>query len=362
MQAFFIIQVYYLIMIQRQLAVSKNERDELKPFDGPVSVIVCARNEAKNLAENLPYLFSQKGINFEVVVVNDCSHDNSHDVLRELKKEFPTLKIVEKEEHPRFKTGKKFAVTLGIKAAAHEILVFTDADCRPGSDEWLQAMCQHYTNPKTELVLGYSPYTKYKGLLSLLICYETFQTALNYFSFAMNGMPYMGVGRNMSYKKELFFRNEGFATHMHIPSGDDDLFVNQNATPINTALEFSQQSHVISEPKRTWKEYWNQKLRHLGAGKAYKKKHQQQLTLLNGSAIGFYVFAIVCLILKVEPVYVGILFALRLTVQLITNFKSLQKLSYANLAKWVVILDPLYYLMMLALTVRGLFRKRIRWK
>lgn len=361
LQVFFIIQLYYLIVVQLKLG-SYKVTDNSGKCEYPISVIICARNEAANLEKNLPFIFNQKNIDFEVIVVNDCSVDHSDEVLREFQRIHKNLKVVVKEEHPRFKTGKKFAATLGIKAAENEIVVFTDADCRPDSDNWLANICSNYSNKDTEIVLGYSPYEKKRGLLNLLIRYETFQTAINYFSFALHGMPYMGVGRNLSYKKSLFFKGKGFASHMHIPSGDDDLFVNQNANSINTAIEIRPDSHTWSEPKLTWASYWLQKTRHLGAGKEYKKEHKLQLSMQAVSAIGFYVLLAVCLSLKIEIVFVGVLFVLRLLVQSLVFYKSLLKLRNKDLVGWIIIIDPIYYLYLSALSIRGLFKKNIIWK
>jgi biofilm PGA synthesis N-glycosyltransferase PgaC len=361
LQVFFIIQIYYLWAVQRKFTKYQINNPS---FDVkfPVSVIICARNEAENLQKNLPFIFNQKNIEFEVIVVNDCSMDNSDEVLRELQKTYPTLKVVTKEEHPRFKTGKKFAATLGIKAASHEILIFTDADCVPASEYWLAGIASNYLDPETEIVLGYSPYEKRKGFLNLLIRYETFQTALNYFSFSIYGMTYMGVGRNLSYKKSLFFKGKGFASHMHIPSGDDDLFVNQNANSINTSIEIRPETHVLSEPKLTWSSYWNQKIRHIGAGKEYKSSHKKNLVLQGASAWGFYLILIICLFLKIELIYIGVLFLLRFVIQNYVLYSSMVKLRCKDLFGWILILDLFYYIYLSVLTIRGLFRKKIIWK
>ncbi|WP_353138737.1 glycosyltransferase [Pseudopedobacter sp.] len=358
---FFLIQLYYLIVVQRKLNIYNSDQENIS-YDFKVSVVICARNESKNLQENLPLIFQQKGIDFEVVVVNDCSFDNSDEILRDFKEQYANLKVVTKEEHVLYKTGKKFALTLGIKAASNEILVFTDADCKPCSDEWLVMMCSAYRKPQAEIVLGYSPYEKKKGLLNMLIRYETFQTALNYFSFALNGMPYMGVGRNLSYKKALFFKNKGFASHMHIPSGDDDLFVNQTANVINTFIEIRPESHVISEPKDTWKGYWNQKLRHFGAGKAYKKTHQFQLTLQGVSAIGFYVFIVTCLALQIYWPYILGVFFIRFLVQILIYSKSLTILRCKDLIWSLLFLDLFYQMFLMIISFRRIFRKKIAWK
>ena len=361
LQVAFIIQLYYLWIVQHKF-IAYTIPEVVNSSNQKVSVIICARNEAQNLKKNLPLIFQQKGLDFEVVVVNDCSSDQSDEVLRVLQAQYPNLKVVVKEEHPRFKTGKKFAATLGIKAASNEILVFTDADCKPASDYWLVNISQHYDKLQTEIVLGFSPYEKKSGFLNKLIRYETFQTALNYFSFSLSGDAYMGVGRNLSYKKSLFFRGKGFAAHMHIPSGDDDLFVNQNATATNTTIEIRPETHMLSEPKLTWKAYWNQKMRHLGAGKFYKTSHQKKLSIQAISAIAFYILLIACYALQIEVVLICVLLFLRLLAQIFIFYKAMLRLQSKDLIYWVLILDLFYYIYLSILSIRGLFRKKIVWK
>lgn len=361
LQVAFIIQLYYLWVVQHKF-IAYTIPEVVKSSNQQVSVIICARNEAQNLKKNLPLILQQKGLDYEVVVVNDCSSDKSDEVLRALQAQYQNLKVVVKEEHPRFKTGKKFAATLGIKAASNEILVFTDADCKPTSDYWLVNVCEHYNNPQTEIVLGFSPYERKSGFLNKLIRYETFQTALNYFSFSLSGDAYMGVGRNLSYKKSLFFKGKGFAAHMHIPSGDDDLFVNQNATATNTVIEIRPETHLLSEPKLTWKAYWNQKIRHLGAGKFYKASHKRNLSIQALSAISFYILLIACYILHIEPIIITVLLFLRLLAQIFIFYKSMLRLQSKDLIYWVLILDLFYYIYLSILSIRGLFRKKIVWK
>lgn len=354
--------MYYLLVIQKKFDSYKPISAQLSTIEFPVSVIICGRNEAQNLKKNLFSVLEQDYPDFEVIVVNDCSSDESEDILREFESKYQNLKVVKIEEHPRYKTAKKFAVTLGIKAATHEILIFTDADCKPDSKQWLSSIAANYDDSQTEIVLAYSPYTKKGGFLNKLIRYETFQTALNYFSFALNGMPYMGVGRNLSYKKSLFFKGKGFAAHMHIPSGDDDLFVNQNATIENVALEIRPESHTWSEPKISWATYWKQKLRHFGAGKEYKRPHKFNLSLQFASAIGFYIFMVVCLVLKIEPIVVLIIFTLRLIAQFFVFYKPMNALQTKDLLAWFIIIDPFYYIYLIAVITTGFFKKKAVWK
>lgn len=361
-QGCFIVQLYYLLVIQKKIDAYKPINVDFSAINFPVSVIICARNEAKNLKEFLPFVLNQNYPDFEVVVVNDCSFDNSEDILRIFQGKYPNLKVVKISEHPRFKTSKKFALALGIKAAKNEILILTDADCKPYSENWVALMASNYANPATEIVLGYSPYVSKKGFLNKLISYETFQTAINYCSFTLNGMPYMGVGRNLSYKKSLFFKGKGFAAHMQIPSGDDDLFVNQHANAKNTEIELRPESHVWSEPKLTWASYWNQKIRHTGAGKFYKKSHRISLTLQAMSAILFFVLFVVCLGIGLQWQVLCGIFVARLLAQIYTYFKSMELLGVKRLRWLIILLDPFYYFYLSLLVFVCFFKKKITWK
>lgn len=357
----FCIQLYYPLFVHSRLRNYKLQDDEKESELHPVSIIICARNEEKNLKENLSFVLEQDYPDFEVVVVNDCSSDESEWVLKEYSEKYSRLKIVTLKEHDIYKHGKKFAVTIGIKAARHECLLFTDADCRPASPKWLDRMQRHFSE-KTAIVLGYSPYTKSGGFLNRLIRTETFFTALNYLSYALKGDPYMGVGRNMAYKKSLFFRNKGFASHMHIPSGDDDLFVNQNADRSNTAIEIHPDSHVWSEPEKRLSSYNKQKIRHFGAGKEYKKRHQRMLSIQAGSAVLFYILLAVLCGMKAFLWFVLAAYLLRLIVQFIIYYPVFKKLNSPDLVFWFPAFDIIYYFYILAINVIRLFNRKVTWK
>ncbi len=360
-QVCFLIQLYYAIKVHKLLSVYKKDDDESSAINA-ASVIICARNEEKNLILNLPFILEQDYPNFEVVLVNDCSIDDSEHLLRELSQKYKHLKVVSINEHERFKHGKKFAVALGIKAAANEFLVFTDADCRPNSNQWLRRM-QANLQDSTDIVLGFSPYKSLPGFVNRLIQFETFFTALNYLSFALAGKPYMGVGRNMAYKKSLFFKGKGFASHIHLLSGDDDLFVNQHATKANTVIEIHPDTHVWSEPEITLKSYVKQKTRHFSAGKFYKKEHRNMLGLQAGSAILFYITLISLLFLNLVPWWIlALTYLVRLANQFIIYHSIFKKLTYQRLIWWLPVFDFIYYSYIVVLSSITLFKKTIRWK
>lgn len=283
--------IYYLGIFSK---VPTYKRPQIRRKDIGISVVICARNEAENLQKNLPHFLNQDYPEFEIVVVNDCSTDNSDEILMNLKVEYPALKYTTIHADRKFTHGKKLAVTVGIKAAKHEHLLFSDADCYPVSKNWIKLMSSHFSK-ETELVLGIGKYERKKGLLNIIVRYETLFTAMQYIAFALRGKAFMGVGRNMGYKKELFFKHKGFASHLNVLSGDDDLFVNEASTKSNTRIELSKESFTMSEPANTLGQWFKQKKRHLSTGKYYNNSSKFMLGAEYLSRMLFYISAIALL-------------------------------------------------------------------
>lgn len=202
----------------------------------PVSVVVCARDAYEHLTELIPLLLNQDYPQFELVIVNDCSDDDTEEYLKDLERREPRVKPVQLRQHLNFFNGKKFPLSMGIKSASHDLLVLTDADCRPTSNQWLRSVVNNYDRG-TEVVLGYSRYLRKGGLLNLLMRFDAMQNAMLYLSSALAGKPYMGVGQNLSYRQRLFFKNKGFIEHYTTEAGDDDVFISQVATKRNTRVQ-----------------------------------------------------------------------------------------------------------------------------
>ena len=262
------IQLFYYLFFYLRIVQKPHTTPTHTP---PVSVIICARNEEENLKQYLPSILNQNYPQYEVIVVNDASEDNSAWVLDAFAKQYSHLKISTIKKDEKFNHSKKLAVTIGIKAASYEYLLFTDADCEACSSDWIKQMVQSY-KPDTEIVLGYGGYIKTKGLLNKLIRFDSLFIAMQYMGFAKAGIPYMGVGRNLSYKKTLFFNNKGFANHASLQSGDDDLFVNETANKQNT--EINTTAHTRSKAKKSFALWLIQKKRHQTTFHRYKKHHQ----------------------------------------------------------------------------------------
>lgn len=349
---------YYLFIFSRFSSFKSSKKGNLNT---PISVLICARNESENLQQFLPKIISQQYQNFEIVLINDRSYDDTFEVMESFKEKYPLkIKIVNVAET---KSGgsKKYALSLGIKAATHEYLLFTDADCFPNSDNWISEMSQQFTANKS-IVLGYGAYRAIKNSwLNKLIRFETLMTALQYVSYANIGLPYMGVGRNLAYTKSLFFDNNGFANHLHLKSGDDDLFVNQNATKENCAISLHPDSFTISEPKITFKDWVNQKRRHVSTAKQYKPIHQFLLGLYYSSQLLFWALATLLLAFGFQWEIVLGLFLIRISIQYVIISSTSKKLNEKGLLLWAPFLEIFLVLTQLFIFIKNLVSKPTHW-
>ena len=355
-----IIQLIYYWSIYGKVAFFR-QKNEFVRSDQGVSVIVCARDEYHNLKENLPLLLAQDYSQFEVVVVNHGSEDETNYQLRDLAEVHKNLKIVNVPQDLNFFTGKKFPLSIGIKSASYEILLFTDADCVPASNQWLRRMAANFTEG-TEIVLGYGAYSKSKSLLNLLIRFDTTRIAMNYLGFARAGMPYMGVGRNMAYRKSLFYRQNGFISHYRIQSGDDDLFINKAATGRNTRIEIQADALTISKPKTSLDQWIRQKRRHLQTGSYYKPVHKFVLGLFAFTQTLYWALAITLLVLWYQPYVVLGILGLRLFTQLLVTGKVMKKLSETGFLLLVPFFELFLMIISPILALANLFNKPVKWR
>lgn len=343
------IQLFYYVFFFLRLALYKKPSKQYS-VEHPLSVVICARDEAHNLVNNLPGVLVQDyNTTHEIILVNDNSEDESKYLLDEFKKSFKNLNVVSLTQEAKMISGKKFPLSIGIKSAKNEILLLTDADCVPASEHWMRNMQDGY-HDGIEIVLGYGAYRKRKGLLNKLIRFETFHTALQYFSYALAGIPYMGVGRNLSYKKEVFLRNKGFSSINQIPSGDDDLFINQVATSKNTAIVIDPAAHTISEPKTSFSGWMNQKYRHYTTTKYYKKKHSFLLGLYAAAQFLTYPLLITALLCSNQYILIASLWGARFIVQGTILRSTMKKLNELDLWPWFLFFDiwtMFYYLITL---------------
>ena len=330
-----------------------------------VSVVVCARNEHINLQDYLHTLLTQDYPCYEVIVVNDGSEDDTQIILERYANQCKHLYTTFVPHEARVISSKKLALTIGIKAANYDYILLTDADCRPSSSLWIREMMQGFAeNEQTEVVLGYGAYFEKKTLLSSLISYDTLFISLQYLGMAAAGHPYMGVGRNLAYKRDTFFRNDGFRGMLGERAGDDDLFVNKVTDKRNTAVVCSRDSITWSAPKTTWQEWLHQKRRHLSVSSHYRSSSKMRIGVEPLTRGLFYALLIATCIFggayAIGLAYV--LWWLRLVLQLCVINTSAHRLGTRLFGIEIVAYDIILPLISLWMLLTKRFQKRrIYW-
>ena len=291
--AFVLIQLFYYLFVFTRLAFYGKSTNYGNEAPG-VTVLVCAWNEKENLTELLPLLDAQEYPEFEVILLDDRSDDGSEDFMRENIHSWKNIRYIRINDEFDHVTPKKYALTVGMKQAKFPVALMTDADCRPNSLHWITAMTSQI-NEEKNIVIGFSPYEKESGLLNWFIRCETFYAAVQYLSFSLSGLTYMGVGRNIMYKTQVFFANKGFYRHRHIMGGDDDIFLNEVSTSSNTAISIEPESFVYSKPKSTWSGWLRQKRRHLAVSQFYRKRNKIMLGVLSASHVAVWLLGLLTL-------------------------------------------------------------------
>jgi glycosyltransferase involved in cell wall biosynthesis len=328
----------------------------------PVSVIVCAKNEEQNLTELIPLLIAQHHPDFEIILINDASVDDTRFVIEGFVAQYPNISMVDVVNNENFWANKKYALTLGIKKAKNEHFVFIDADCRPASDNWLSLISAPLKST-TSIVLGYAGYGKVdNSALNALIRFETALAAMQYLGYALRGNPYMGVGRNLAYTSKQFYDNSGFISHMRVMGGDDDLFVNEAATAHNTAVVVNPESFTISIPKKTWTEWWTQKKRHVSTAKLYKIKHRLALGTFFLSQFLFLIVAILGFILGLQWIAILALVVLRYVIVIIIVGRGLSRFRESELIPFIPLLELFLIFYQLTLFFSNTNSQPKRWK
>lgn len=353
------IQIIYYLAFTTFLFTDKKQKKKLVK-EIPISVIICAKNEAENLQKFLPYIIEQNYSDFEIVLINDASSDETLEIMEAFQSQNSNIKIINVENIEAFWGNKKYALTLGIKAAKNEHLLFTDADCKPISKNWIAEMSKNFSQEKS-IILGYGKYKKEKFLVNLFVRFETLLTAIQYFSYAKLGSPYMAVGRNLAYKKEEFFNVKGFINHMHIRSGDDDLFIKDAANKENTIICTSKNSFTISKAPKSFKEWFRQKRRHISTANHYKLQHKFFLALFFISKVLFFVLATALFFFYPWEIILSIVLGYYLIQFLVIGF-SAKKLKEPQIIFLLPFLEIGLLLFQFSIFITNLISKPNHWK
>lgn len=322
--------------------------DELEP----ISVVVCARDSYEQLTELIPALLGQDYPQFEVVVVNDCSEDETEEYLKDLERRESRIKPVQLRQHLNFFNGKKFPLSMGIKSASYDLMVLTDADCMPTSDQWLRSMVSGY-GYDTEVVVSHSRYRNTGGLLNLMIRFEAVQNATMYLSAALAGKPYRGVGKNLSYRQRLFFRNKGFTSHYAMAAGDDDVFISQTANKRNTKVVIDPENTIESNPPQSFGSWVRSRCNKYATIAMLKANARSFAALHYWSQFLFYGCLIAMLVMKPafafasgNPLFyylaLAVLFLLRFITQLVIYRGVCRRLGEPRLLPGLILWDLVF--------------------
>jgi len=345
--------VYHWGFFSKVAFYKRNARPKLNEELEPVSIVLCARDAYEYLTELIPLLLNQDYPDYEIVVVNDCSDDETEEYLKDLERNEPKIKPVQLKQHLNFFNGKKFPLSMGIKSAKNDLIILTECNCKPVNDQWLRSVVNRYNN-RTEIVIGYSPYVQKKSALNRLMRFDALQNGLLYLSAALNRNPYMGIGSNLSYRKELFYRNQGFISHYKTSVGDDDLFISQVANKKNTEVLIDAEDAILTTPTNSFRLWMRQKSRRYSTVSKYNTGARLMLSLFYISQFLFYGSFIALLALCTQPAftitngavfYIPILvffFLLRFGTQLFIYHKTSKRLGEKGLLPGLIAYDFLF--------------------
>ncbi|RYD75736.1 MAG: glycosyltransferase, partial [Sphingobacteriales bacterium] len=352
-----LLQIAYYIGLFGKFSFSKPKAANPKKI--PVSVIVCAKNEAERMRHLVPLLINQNYPDFELVLIDDASSDETLDIFEAFEKEHANIRLVKVENNEAFWGNKKFALTLGIKAAKKEYLLFTDADCYPATADWIAQMSSQFTLSKT-IILGYSAYEKIKkSFLNKIIRFDAMLAAIQYFSWAKAGRPFSGEGRNLAYKKEEFFKVNGYIDHMNIRTGEDALFLNQAATKKNTAICFTPESFTVCEPATSFKEWFGKKRKDVFTASFFRTADKFQLRLFYFSQLAFLLLWISLLALQFNWMLIVPIIVLRYIISWITLGYSAAKLGEKDVMYWYPVIEIILIFTQLNVFFTNLFSKPV---
>lgn len=355
-----VVQLFYYLGIYSRFAFAKPQAATPKRI--PISVIVCAKNEADHVKQFVPLLAQQDYPDFEIVLIDDASSDETLDLFEDFEKQYSNIRLVKVANNEAFWGNKKFALTLGIKAARKEYLLFTDSDCYPVSKDWITQMSSQFTMNKT-IILGYGAYEKIKNsFLNKIIRFDNVLHATQYFSWAKSGMPYTGEGRNLAYKKEEFFKVNGYINHMNVRSGEDALFINEAARKKNTTICYTPESFTLCEPKKTFKDWYMQKRRQAFTASFFKTSHKFWMRLFNLSQLLFIILAVALAILQYNWMLLVPVIVFRYIITWTTMGYSAAKLKEKDTVYWYPIIEIILIFTKLNVVFSNLISKPVHWK
>lgn len=353
-----VIQLSYLFFLAT--FISKVKRPRKTKVEIPVSVVILVKNQGENLLRLIPLLLEQSHSNFEIVLINNASTDDTGDIIELLAEKHSNIKIVTVENNEAFWASKKYALTLGIKASKYDHLLFTNADCNPVSKDWITEMSRNYTSKKG-IILGYKKYKKENSFLNIFIRFENLVTAIKCFGFSKRNLSYMAFEGNYAYNKATFFKVNGFINHMKINFGEANLFIRDASTKENTTICISQNSFIETSAPTSFSKWFADKKELASIKKEYKFKHR---FLLNGfvfTKVLFYVLAITLLFTYSHTLTLSVI-GIYFLINYIIIGLSAKKLKEPQIIFFVPFLEIGLLLFQISIFIANLKSKPNHWK
>ncbi|MFV0467405.1 MAG: glycosyltransferase [Dysgonomonas sp.] len=320
-QVFFYFVYYRKPLVYRKKQMSREIDIHSSLVKPSVSVVIISKNESVSLEKNLPFVLSQDYPDFEVIVVNDGSTDESEEVLRRLEHTNPHLYHTFSPDS----RDRKLSMTIGIKATTKDVLLFTEASCKPLSDQWIEQMMEHLTD-QTEVVLGYSYYEGDTSFYNRMANFDGLYFSLQYLSKAILKHPYTGTFRNLAFRRKLFFDHKGFSEVLNYDSCED-VFINKVMNKENVTVSLSQDSFtsMVLDSYSLWK---NIRVTYKRAENHFKGGRHNIFSVETLSRLLFYLVFVLLLAYGIVLEnwafvgVVGLLFAIRLLIQMIIINKA----------------------------------------
>lgn len=352
--------LYYLFIFGRTSFYKADKKSQQDQFPS-VSVVICAKNDAYNLKTKLPTILEQEYPNFEVVVVNDDSLDDTSYVLRVLQEIYPNLNVITLKENVNKFLGKKYPLSIGIKSAKNEIILLTESDTIPTSYHWISEMVKGFTKNK-DIVIGFTKTESKNNFLNTLMQYESQTIAMNYLGHGLIKNPYMGLGRNLAFTKKMFFSVNGFIPLYNIQVGEHELFVNKFSTKKNTSVIITKDSINQSVPKERVEDWLLQKKKHYRIVSYFKLKDKIITSLIPSTTFLLYCLIVTSLVFGFPWEYGLMALILKYTLQIIIYYKSSRVLQSQQIAFLAPIYEILFLPFNTIIKISALLTKKEKWK
>ena len=222
----FIIQMYFLLGVYLKLAWHKKEN--FNPAPHQVTIMLSLRNEEERIREMMTKFTELPFEDYQVMVINEVSEDNTLEILNVLAETNPRIKVTSLSQETRFM--EKQAINIGLKGAQSPWIVQLPPTTGSISQEWLTKLTG-LLDKDTDAVIGYTNVERNKGFRNLLCRMERFHQFMLSGSWILAGMPFVFSENNVLFNKSMYFDTLGFRQKLNRNFANLELIFNENFKP-----------------------------------------------------------------------------------------------------------------------------------